>query len=39
MITITEANLVDIPAIQEIAHKTWPVVYGNIISQSDFVQV
>lgn len=33
MITITQATIVDIATIQEIAHKTWPVAYGEIISQ------
>jgi ribosomal protein S18 acetylase RimI-like enzyme len=33
MITITEATTADISTIQDIAHKTWPVAYGEIISQ------
>lgn len=33
MITITQATTADIQIIQEIAHKTWPVAYGEIISQ------
>lgn len=33
MITITQATTADIAIIQEIAHKTWPVAYGEIISQ------
>ena len=32
MITISQATLVDIPVIQEIAHKTWPITYGAILS-------
>lgn len=33
MIAITEAAKADIPTIQEIAHKTWPVAYGEIITK------
>ncbi|WP_310377606.1 GNAT family N-acetyltransferase [Flavobacterium sp.] len=33
MITITQATTTDIAIIQEIAHQTWPVAYGEIISQ------
>lgn len=32
MITITQATIVDIATIQEIAHTTWPVAYGEIIT-------
>lgn len=34
MITITEATTADIPIIQEIAHKTWPNTYGEILSKA-----
>ncbi|PWK01095.1 ribosomal protein S18 acetylase RimI-like enzyme [Flavobacterium araucananum] len=33
MITITEATLNDIKRIQEIAHTTWPITYGEILSK------
>lgn len=33
MITISEATLNDIKLIQEIAHITWPVTYGEILSK------
>lgn len=33
MIQIRTASVNDIPAIQEIANKTWPVTYGAILSQ------
>ena len=33
MIAITEATTADIPTIQEIAHKTWPVAYGEILAK------
>lgn len=33
MITITEAKLNDIKLIQEIAHATWPITYGEILSK------
>lgn len=29
---ITISNLIDYPAIQEIAYKTWPVTFGDILS-------
>jgi diamine N-acetyltransferase len=32
MITISQATVVDITTIQEIAHKTWPIAYGQILS-------
>ncbi len=32
MITISQATSKDIPIIQEIAHKTWPITYGTILS-------
>jgi len=32
MITISKATITDIPIIQEIAYKTWPVAYGQILS-------
>lgn len=32
MITISKATVEDITNIQEIAHKTWPVAYGQILS-------
>ncbi|TDE03511.1 GNAT family N-acetyltransferase [Flavobacterium hiemivividum] len=32
MITITEATADDFGTIQDIAYKTWPVVYGEILS-------
>ncbi len=34
MITILQATPKDIPAIQEIAHKTWPITYGDILSKA-----
>ena len=34
MISICEASIEDIGSIQNIAYETWPVVYGNIITQS-----
>jgi len=39
MITITTATTADIPLIQEIAHKTWPNTYGEILStaQIDYI--
>lgn len=33
MITISPASVEDIKTIQEIAHKSWPVTYGEILSQ------
>jgi ribosomal protein S18 acetylase RimI-like enzyme len=33
MITISQATSKDIPIIQEIAHKTWPITYGAILSR------
>jgi ribosomal protein S18 acetylase RimI-like enzyme len=33
MITILEAGLNDIRTIQEIAHITWPITYGEILSK------
>ena len=33
MITITEASIVDIKTIQNIAHETWPLTYGAILSK------
>lgn len=32
MITITEASIEDIAKIQEIAHVTWPITYGEILT-------
>ncbi|WP_304198731.1 GNAT family N-acetyltransferase [Flavobacterium alvei] len=32
MIRILQATITDIPLIQEIAHKTWPITYGSILS-------
>lgn len=32
MVTISEATVEDIAKIQEIAYKTWPVAYGQILS-------
>lgn len=39
MITITEATPKDFKTIQQIAHKAWPVAYGEILSknQIDFM--
>jgi ribosomal protein S18 acetylase RimI-like enzyme len=34
MITILEATIKDIATIQEIAYKTWPVAYGQILSSA-----
>lgn len=34
MITIFQATSKDIPIIQEIAHKTWPIAYGSILSKA-----
>jgi len=34
MISISEAKPADFPVIREIAHKTWPVAYGAIISKA-----
>ena len=34
MISISEAKPSDFPVIREIAHKTWPVAYGAIISKA-----
>lgn len=34
MITISEAGLNDIQKIQEIAHITWPITYGSILTQT-----
>lgn len=34
MITISKATTTDIPIIQEIAYKTWPVAYGQILSSA-----
>lgn len=33
MITILEATINDIKLIQEIAHTTWPITYGTILSK------
>jgi ribosomal protein S18 acetylase RimI-like enzyme len=33
MITISEATIKDLKIIQEIAHKTWPLTYGEILSK------
>ena len=33
MIHILKANLTDLATITEIAHKTWPITYGEILSQ------
>jgi len=33
MITISEATLNDLKLIQEIAYKTWPLTYGEILSK------
>ncbi|WP_394774278.1 GNAT family N-acetyltransferase [Flavobacterium sp.] len=33
MITILEATISDIKLIQEIAHTTWPITYGEILSK------
>ncbi|GAB3957729.1 GNAT family N-acetyltransferase [Spirosoma harenae] len=32
MITITEATETDLPIIQDIAHRTWPTTFGEILS-------
>ena len=39
MITISEAGAEDFPVIRRIAHETWPITYGNILSktQLDFM--
>jgi ribosomal protein S18 acetylase RimI-like enzyme len=34
MITLLQATSKDIPIIQEIAHKTWPITYGAILSKA-----
>ncbi|PZX94533.1 GNAT family N-acetyltransferase [Flavobacterium aquariorum] len=34
MITINEAMIVDYKTIQKIAHQTWPIAYGEILSQA-----
>ncbi len=34
MITISQATYKDIPLIQEIAHTTWPITYGKILSKA-----
>lgn len=34
MITIINAQLTDIPVIQEIAKRTWPITFQNILSES-----
>jgi len=34
MITISEATVADFETIREIAHKTWPVTYGEILSKA-----
>jgi ribosomal protein S18 acetylase RimI-like enzyme len=34
MITISQATIKDIPLIQNIAHKTWPITYGSILSKA-----
>lgn len=34
MIRISQATSKDIPIIQEIAHKTWPITYGSILSKA-----
>ena len=34
MVTISKATIKDIPIIQEIAYKTWPVAYGQILSSA-----
>ena len=36
MIRISIATSNDIPIIQEIAHKTWPITYGTILSKTQF---
>ncbi|RVT76523.1 GNAT family N-acetyltransferase [Flavobacterium sufflavum] len=33
MISITKATVADLKIITEIAHKTWPLTYGEILSQ------
>ncbi|MFV5700771.1 GNAT family N-acetyltransferase [Flavobacterium sp. XS2P12] len=33
MITLKEASIADINTIQEIANKTWPITYGEILSK------
>jgi len=37
MVTISKATIKDIPIIQEIAYKTWPVAYGQILSNEQLV--
>lgn len=37
MITISEATVLDIGIIQTIAHQTWPVTYGEILSKEQIV--
>lgn len=32
MITVNQATVTDIPVIQAIAHQTWPVTFGDILS-------
>jgi ribosomal protein S18 acetylase RimI-like enzyme len=34
MITINEASIVDYKTIQNIAHQTWPIAYGEILSKA-----
>ncbi|PVX47395.1 ribosomal protein S18 acetylase RimI-like enzyme [Flavobacterium sp. 103] len=34
MITISEASIVDYETIQNIAHQTWPIAYGEILSKA-----
>jgi GNAT superfamily N-acetyltransferase len=34
MTTISEATVEDLETIREIAHKTWPVAYGEILSKA-----
>ena len=34
MITISKATVEDFTSIREIAHKTWPVAYGKILSKA-----
>ncbi|HKO76919.1 MAG TPA: GNAT family N-acetyltransferase [Flavobacterium sp.] len=34
MITINEASIVDFVTIQNIAHQTWPIAYGEILSKA-----
>ena len=34
MLTITTATEADFPVIRKIAYETWPVTYGNILSET-----